>query len=198
MSLSNLSEEETFIKFCKIIKGKYNEEDILSSTDTEKIVRHLCDPKSRPPESVIKGITKNWKKREASNLQYHLYRIIGKLFIGGLHCDNPTDEYGFPLPEYNFKTKFLSKRLSEPLEEIMILERKLEEVQSNNHYDDMCDLKVKVKDLNTKNKELKDKNSKLEDIVLFKEQMMKGMRPISHLEAKDRKIEELERMLKIN
>jgi hypothetical protein len=167
-----MSEVERYKKFCDKCRGKYIPEDILGATEVEHIVRYLIPEDVRPPEKVIKGISKNWTSKKSDNIYYHILRVIPKLFLAGLHCETPTDEYGCPTSGHKFHTKFLEKRLAEPAEEIKLLEKQLIKERENNHYDEMIDLKNKVNELKEQIKELKETNNRLQDKINFKDEML--------------------------
>lgn len=167
-----MSEVERYQKFCDKCRGKYIPEDILGPTEVEHIVRFLTPKDIRPPEKVIKGISKNWNSKKSDNIYYHVLRAIPKLFLYGLHCETPTDEYGCPTSGHKFHTKFLAKRLAEPFEEIKLLERQLIRERENNHYDELIDNKNKVNELKEQLKELKEINNKLQDKINFKDEML--------------------------
>ena len=185
-----MSEVERYQKFCDRCRGKYNTEDILGATEVEHIVRFLIPKDVRPPEKVIKGISKNWSTKKSDNIYYHVLRIIPKLFIAGLHCETPTDEYGCPQSGHKFHTRFLSKRLAEPAEEIRHLERDLIQSRENNHYDEMIDYKNKNKELNEELKAMKEHVAKLEDKLNFKEDQLKNTCSKKHLEAVMKELEQ--------
>jgi len=178
-----MSEIERYQKFCEKCRGKYNSEDILGATDVEHIVRFLIPKDVRPSENVIKGISKNWKTKKVDNIYYHVLRIIPKLFIAGLHCETPTDEYGCPESGYKFHTRFLSKRLAEPAEEIKHLERDLIRERENNHYEEMIDIKNKNKELMDKINKLEETIKKLEDANDFKDNQLENSVPKKRHEA---------------
>ena len=186
-----MSEVERYQKFCDKCLAKYTPEDILGATEVEHIVRFLTPKDIRPPEKVIKGISKNWSTKKPDNIYYHVLRIIPKLFIAGLHCETPTDEYGCPESGHKFHTRFLSKRLAEPAEEIKHLERDLIRERENNHYDELIDNKNKVNELKEQLKELKEINTKLEDKLQFKEDQLKNTVSKKHLEEVMKELEAL-------
>jgi len=167
-----MSEVERYQKFCDKCRGKYIPEDILGATEVEHIVRYLIPKDVRPPEKVIKGISKNWSAKKSDNIYYHILRVIPKLFLAGLHCETPTDEYGCPISGHKFHTKFLAKRLAEPAEEIRHLERDLIRERENNHYDELIDNKNKVNDLKDQLKEKLEYIAKLEDKIKFKDEII--------------------------
>ncbi len=167
-----MSEEERFNEFCVRCRNKYLPDDIMKPVDVERLMRFTIPSDIRPDEKVIKGITKNWSTKKPDNIMYHLLRTVPKLFIAGLHCETPTDEYGCPTSGHKFHTKFLSKRLEEPFEEIKLLEKELLKTQEDNHYDEMMELKNTVKDLREQIKELKETNNRLEDKIKFKDEML--------------------------
>lgn len=184
-----MSEVERYQKFCDKCRGKYTTEDILGATDVEHIVRFLIPKDVRPPEKVIKGISKNWSTKKSDNIYYHVLRVIPKLFIAGLHCETPTDEYGCPESGHKFHTRFLSKRLAEPAEEIRHLERDLLLSRENNHYDEMIDYKNKVNDLEKELKELKEINNRLEDKIKFKDDMIESRPSLGSYEKVTKELE---------
>jgi len=186
-----MSEVERYQKFCDKCLAKYTPEDILGATEVEHIVRFLIPKDVRPPEKVIKGISKNWSTKKSDNIYYHVLRVIPKLFIAGLHCETPTDEYGCPESGHKFHTRFLSKRLAEPAQEIRHLERDLIRERENNHYDELIDNKNKVNELKEQLKELKEINSKLEDKLQFKEDQLKSSVSKKHLEEVMKELEAL-------
>tara|TARA_R110002096_G_scaffold393580_1_gene588615 strand:+ start:362 stop:946 length:585 start_codon:yes stop_codon:yes gene_type:complete len=186
-----MSEVERYQKFCDKCLAKYTPEDILGATEVEHIVRFLIPKDVRPPEKVIKGISKNWSTKKSDNIYYHVLRVIPKLFIAGLHCETPTDEYGCPESGHKFHTRFLSKRLAEPAEEIKHLERDIIRERENNHYDELIDNKNKVNELKEQLKELKEINTKLEDKLQFKEDQLKNTVSKKHLEEVMKELEAL-------
>ena len=186
-----MSEVERYQKFCDKCLAKYTPEDILGATEVEHIVRFLIPKDVRPPEKVIKGISKNWSTKKSDNIYYHVLRVIPKLFLAGLHCETPTDEYGCPDSGHKFHTRFLSKRLSEPAQEIKHLERDLIRERENNHYDELIDNKNKVNELKEQLKELKEINTKLEDKLQFKEDQLKNTVSKKHLEEVMKELEAL-------
>ena len=186
-----MSEVERYQKFCDKCLAKYTPEDILGATEVEHIVRFLIPKDVRPPEKVIKGISKNWSTKKSDNIYYHVLRVIPKLFLAGLHCETPTDEYGCPDSGHKFHTRFLSKRLAEPAEEIKHLERDLIRERENNHFDELIDNKNKVNELKEQLKELKEINTKLEDKLQFKEDQLKNTVSKKHLEEVMKELEAL-------
>ena len=184
-----MSEEERYQKFCDKCRAKYIPEDILGATDVEHIVRFLTPPDIRPPEKVIKGISKNWSTKKPDNIYYHVLRIIPKLFIAGLHCETPTDEYGCPESGHKFHTRFLSKRLSEPHDEIKHLEKKLISAQEENHYEEMIAMKNRMNELKEELKELKEINNRLEDKIKFKDEMIASRPSIGSYEKLQMELE---------
>ena len=146
-------------------------------------------------KEVIKNAKKNHSKKKKDNIQYHLFNIVRKLFIAGLHCETPTDEMGFPLSGYNFKTKYLGKRLQEPLQEIKELEKKLDEERDNNHFDEMMDYKNQHKELKEQEKILKDHIARLEEKIKFKDEMLETRVPKQVIEIRDKRIKDLEKQI---
>jgi len=144
----------------------------MRPVDVERLMRLTIPADVRPPDTVIKGISKNWSSKKPDNIMYHLLRTVPKFFIAGLHCDTPTDEYGCPVSGHKFHTKFLAKRLEEPYEEIKMLEKQLMKEQENNHYDEMIDLRNIVKDLKEELKEKDARIYKLEDKIKFKDEII--------------------------
>ena len=59
-----MSEVERYKKFCDKCRGKYIPEDILGATEVEHIVRYLTPKDIRPPEKVIKGISRTGLQRK--------------------------------------------------------------------------------------------------------------------------------------
>ena len=148
-----------------------------------------CDKK------VIDNAKKNHSKKKKDNIQYHLFNIVRKLFIAGLHCETPTDEMGCPLAGYNFKTKYLGKRLQEPLQEISRLEKKLDEERDNNHFDEMMDYKNQLIQVKEQEKILKDHIARLEEKIKFKDEMLETRVPKQALEIRDKRIKDLEKQI---
>jgi hypothetical protein len=174
--------------------ARYNEGDTVKPKDTINIIKILAD--DTLPTKKIDNLSNNWKSHKPDNVLYHLLRIIPKLFISSLHCDPPVDPDTLcPVSGHNFKTKFLSKRLQEPLDEISRLEKKLEEERDNNHFDEMMDYKNKNKELKEHNKILQDHIQRLEDKIKFKDEMLELRVSKKELEIRDKRIEELEKII---
>ena len=147
-------------------------------------------------QKKIDNLSNNWKSHKPDNVLYHLLRIIPKLFIASLHCDPPVDPDTLcPISGHNFKTKFLSRRLQEPLDEIKDLEKKLEQERDNNHFDEMMDYKNQLKEVKEDNKILKDHIARLEEKIKFKDEMLETRVPKQALEIRDKRIKDLEKQI---
>jgi len=174
--------------------ARYNEGDTVKPKDTINIIKILAD--DTLPTKKIDNLSNNWKSHKPDNVLYHLLRIIPKLFIASLHCDPPVDPDTLcPISGHNFKTKFLSRRLQEPLDEIKDLEKKLEQERDNNHFDEMMDYKNQLKEVKEDNKILKDHIARLEEKIKFKDEMLETRVPKQALEIRDKRIKDLEKQI---
>lgn len=194
MSMNNPEEvKQRLMKYVDILSHNpdYTWED-MGRNETYDLIALLAPDCEA---SVIKNAKKNHSKKKKDNIQFHLINIIRKLFIAGLHCDTPTDAVGCPLAGYNFKTKYLGRRLKEPLEEINRLEKRLEEERENNHYDEMIDYKNELQQIKEESKELKEQISKLKDKIAFKDEMLETRVPKQALEIRDKRIKDLEKQI---
>lgn len=192
-TMNKTKELENLMELCL---AKYPDPDncVVTPTDTMNIVKALAE--DTLPRKKVENYRNNWKSHKPDNVLYHLLRIIPKLFIASLHNETPIDPVTLcPHSGLNFKTKFLSRRLKEPFEEINRLEKRLDEERDNNHYDDMIDYKNQVKQLKEDNKELKEQISKLKDKIAFKDEMLESKVSKYELELKDLQIKELEKQI---
>lgn len=200
-TMNRRQELENLIELCL---AKYPDPDncVVTATDTINIIKALAE--DTLPRKTIENQKNNWNTKKPDNVIYHLLRIIPKLFIASLHNETPIDPVTLcPLSGLNFKTKFLSRRLKEPFEEIHRLEKKLDQERDNNHYDEMIDYKNELKQIKEDNKELKEQISKLQDKIAFKEEMLETRVPKQalylkdqELLLKDKQIEELQRQIR--
>jgi len=119
-----------------------------------------------------------------------------RLFVAGLHTETPCDDNGFPDPEYNFRTRYLEKRLEEPRKEIRSLQRKLDKLESS---DDRCELrkvKEQLLDFQSEVEAKKLEITKLEESLQFKEDQLKGSVSKQHLEGVMKEVEALRKLNK--
>ncbi len=190
-TMNKRQELENMIDVCL---ARYQEDDDIKVKDAINIIKILAN--DQLPEKTINNVGKNFSKYKPDNILYHLLRIIPKLFNASLHCDPPLDPDTLcPVSGHNFKTKFLSKRLQEPLDEIRDLEKKLDEERDNNHFDEMMDYKNQLKEVKEDNKILKDHIARLEDKLKFKDEMLKDRFPRQALEIRDKRIKDLEKQI---
>tara|TARA_R110000782_G_scaffold48074_5_gene105412 strand:- start:378 stop:986 length:609 start_codon:yes stop_codon:yes gene_type:complete len=148
----------------------FTSEDI-NIKDTYGIVWLLC-PDLRG--SKIDNAVKNHSKLDRNGLCYKLLTLCMRLFVAGLHTATPCDENGVPDAEYNFRTRYLDKRLKEPRNDIRKLEKQLATEKSSNHYEEMIDMKNKNKELMDKIKVLERDNDKLKQEVEYRDDKLEN------------------------
>lgn len=142
----------------------FSSEDI-NIKDSYAIIWLLCpDLRGAKVDNAIK----NHSKLDRQGLTYKLINLCMRLFVAGLHTETPCDNNGWPDPEYNFRTRYLERRLKEPREELRKLEKQLDKANLTNHYDEMIDMKNQNTELKSKVKELERSNRKLKEEVDFK------------------------------
>ena len=83
------------------------------------------------PNTKINSARSNHSKLDREGMTYHLIKLCMRLFVAGLHTETPCDANGFPDPEYNFRTRYLDKRLNEPKQEIRRLNREIKNLESS-------------------------------------------------------------------
>jgi hypothetical protein len=192
--VKTMNKRQELEQLMDVCLARYNEGDTVKPKDTINIIKILAD--DTLPQKTINNVGKNFSKYKPDNILYHLLRIIPKLFIASLHCDPPVDPDTLcPISGHNFKTKFLSRRLQEPLDEISKLEKKLDEERDNNHFDEMMDYKNQNKELKEQEKILKDHIARLEEKIKFKDEMLETRVPKQALEIRDKRIKDLEKQI---
>jgi len=192
--VKTMNKRQELEQLMDVCLARYNEGDTVKPKDTINIIKILAD--DTLPTKKIDNLSNNWKSHKPDNVLYHLLRIIPKLFIASLHCDPPVDPDTLcPISGHNFKTKFLSRRLQEPLDEIKDLEKKLEQERDNNHFDEMMDYKNQLKEVKEDNKILKDHIARLEEKIKFKDEMLETRVPKQALEIRDKRIKDLEKQI---
>ncbi len=147
------------------------------------------------PNTKINSARSNHSKLDRDGMTYHLVKLCMRLFVAGLHTATPCDDNGFPDPEYNFRTRYLEKRLEEPRKEIRSLQRKLDKLESS---DDRCELrkvKEQLLDFQSEVEAKKLEITKLEDKLDFKEDQLKHSISKTHFKALKEENECLNKLL---
>ena len=192
--VNTMNKRQELEQFMDVCLARYQADEDVKVKDIVNIIKILAN--DQLPEKTINNVGKNFSKYKPDNILYHLLRIIPKLFIASLHCDPPVDPDTLcPISGHNFKTKFLSRRLQEPLDEISKLEKKLDEERDNNHFDEMMDYKNQNKELKEQEKILKDHIARLEEKIKFKDEMLETRVPKQALEIRDKRIKDLEKQI---
>jgi len=148
------------------------------------------------PNNKINSARSNHSKLDRDGMTYHLVKLCMRLFVAGLHTETPCDENGFPDPEYNFRTRYLEKRLEEPRKEMRSLQRQIDKLESS---DDRCSLrklKEQVLDFQSELEAKKLEITKLEESLQFKEDQLKGSVSKQHLEGVMKEVEALRKLNK--
>ena len=121
------------------------------------------------PNTKVNSARSNHSKLDRAGMTYQLIQLCMRLFVAGLHTDTPCDENGFPDPEYNFRTRYLEKRLKEPVEENRRLQREINKLESGEHIIELRKLREKVLDDESELLIQKNKIEKLEAEMEFKD-----------------------------
>jgi len=148
------------------------------------------------PNNKVNSARSNHSKLDRDGMTYHLVKLCMRLFVAGLHTETPCDENGFPDPEYNFRTRYLEKRLEEPRKEMRSLQRQIDKLESS---DDRCSLrklKEQVLDFQSELEAKKLEITKLEESLQFKEDQLKGSVSKQHLEGVMKEVEALRKLNK--
>ena len=135
------------------------------------------------PSNKINSARSNHSKLDRNGMTYHLVVLCIRLFVAGLHTETPCDSNGFPDPEYNFRTRYLEKRLEEPRKEMRSLQRKIDKLESNDDRVELRKLKEKVLDYESELEAKKIEITKLENKLEFKEDQLKHSISKTHFEA---------------
>ncbi len=143
------------------------------------------------PNTKINSARSNHSKLDREGMTYHLIKLCLRLFVAGLHTDTPCDANGFPDPEYNFRTRYLEKRLKEPKDEIRKLQRKIDKLESADDKIELRKLREQVLDYEGELKSKKNIIEKMELTLEFKEDQLKGSVSKKHLEGVMKELEAL-------
>jgi len=131
----------------------------------------------------INSARSNHSKLDRDGMTFHLIKLCMRLFVAGLHTETPCDKNGWPDPEYNFRTRFLEKRLKEPMEENRRLQRQIDKLESASHQCELRKLREKVLDYESEINVKKEHIEKLEDKLKFKESQLEHSISKTHFEA---------------
>jgi len=148
------------------------------------------------PNNKINSARSNHSKLDRNGMTYHLVKLCMRLFVAGLHTETPCDDNGFPDPEYNFRTRYLEKRLEEPRKEMRSLQRKLDKLESEDHMCELRKVKEQLLDFQSEVEAKKLEIKKLEESLQFKEDQLKGTVSKQHLEAVMKEVEALRELNK--
>ena len=135
------------------------------------------------PNTKINSARSNHSKLDRDGMTYHLIKLCMRLFVAGLHTETPCDANGFPDPEYNFRTRYLEKRLAEPRKEIRSLQREIDKLEGSDDRIELKKLREQVLDLTSELEAKKIENTKLQDKLDFKEDQLKHSISKTHFEA---------------
>jgi len=135
------------------------------------------------PNTKINSARSNHSKLDREGMTYHLIKLCMRLFVAGLHTDTPCDANGFPDPEYNFRTRYLEKRLKEPLDENRRLQRKIDKLEEADDKIELRKLREKVLDYEAEITIKKEHIRKIEESLEFKEDQLRSTVSKKHLEG---------------
>jgi hypothetical protein len=143
----------------------------------------------------INSARSNHSKLDRDGMTYHLIKLCMRLFVAGLHTETPCDANGWPDSEYNFRTRFLEKRLKEPREEIRSLQREINKMERGSDRVELKKLREKVLDYESELSIKKDYIIKLEDKLQFKEDQLKHRISKTHYNALKQENEAIKKIL---
>ena len=150
------------------------------------------------PNAKINSARSNHSKLDRDGMTYHLIKLCLRLFVAGLHTDTPCDNNGFPDPEYNFRTRYLEKRLKEPLDENRRLQRQIDKLESADDKIELRKLREQVLDYEAELNIKKEHIRKIEESLEFKEDQLKNTVSKKHLEGVMMELEALRGLDKTN
>jgi len=143
------------------------------------------------PNTKINSARSNHSKLDRDGMTFHLIKLCMRLFVAGLHTETPCDANGFPAPEYNFRTRFLEKRLREPMEESRRLQKQINRLEASDDKVQLRNLREKVLDYESEINVKKEHIRKIEESLKFKEDQLKGAVSKKHLEGVMKEVEAL-------
>lgn len=135
------------------------------------------------PNDKINSARSNHSKLNREGMTFHLIKLCMRLFVAGLHTDTPCDANGFPDPEYNFRTRYLEKRLKEPIQENRRLQRQIDKLESADDKIELRKLREKVLDYEAEINIKKEHIRKIEESLEFKEDQLRSSVSKKHLEG---------------
>jgi hypothetical protein len=135
------------------------------------------------PSNKINSARSNHSKLDREGMTYHLIKLCMRLFVAGLHTETPCDANYFPDPEYNFRTRYLEKRLKEPLDKVRSLKREIKKLEASDDKVEIRKLKEKVADFEAELSIKRTHIEKLERDLNFKEDQLKHSISKTHYEA---------------
>jgi len=148
------------------------------------------------PNTKINSARSNHSKLDRDGMTYHLIKLCMRLFVAGLHTETPCDANGFPDPEYNFRTRYLEKRLDEPRKEVRSLQRQIDKLEASDDRIELRKLREQVLDLTSELEAKKLEITKLDDKLDFKEDQLKHSISKTHLEGVMKEVEALRKLNK--
>ena len=143
------------------------------------------------PNTKVNSARSNHSKLDRDGMTYHLVKLCMRLFVAGLHTATPCDENGYPDPEYNFRTRYLEKRLKEPIEENRRLQREINKLESADHQVQNRKMREQLLDFESEINVKTEQIRKLEESLQFKEDKLKGTVSKKHLEEVMKELEAL-------
>ena len=152
------------------LETDFSADEDINIKDTYTILQVLTDM----PNNKINSARSNHSKLDRDGMTYHLIKLCLRLFVAGLHTATPCDENGWPDPEYNFRTRFLEKRLREPMLENRRLQREINKLQSADHQVQARKLREQVLDYEAELAIKKDYIKKLEEQIAFKDDQIEN------------------------
>ena len=152
------------------LETDFSADEDLKIKDTYTILQVLTDM----PNNKINSARSNHSKLDRDGMTYHLIKLCLRLFVAGLHTETPCDKNGFPDPEYNFRTRYLEKRLKEPMEENRRLQRQIDKLESADDKIALRKLREQVLDHQSELAIKTDYIKKLEEQIAFKDDQLKN------------------------
>ena len=143
------------------------------------------------PNNKINSARSNHSKLDREGMTFHLIKLCMRLFVAGLHTDTPCDANGFPDPEYNFRTRYMEKRLKEPKDENRRLQRQIDKLESADDKIELRKLREQVLDYEGELKAKKEHIRKIEESLEFKEDQLRSTVSKKHLEGVMKELEAL-------
>ena len=135
------------------------------------------------PNTKINSARSNHSKLDREGMTFHLIKLCMRLFVAGLHTDTPCDANGFPAPEYNFRTRYMEKRLKEPKDENRKLQRQIDKLEEAPDKMELRKLREQVLDYEAELKSKKNIIEKMEITLEFKEDQLRSSVSKKHLEG---------------